>query len=83
MSLRSLAPRKLSLLLALAAAAWGPHAAAQDYFAGKALELLVGSDPAGGYDTYGRTLARHMPKYIPGSPVIAVKNLPGAGSALV
>jgi tripartite-type tricarboxylate transporter receptor subunit TctC len=35
----------------------------------------------GGYDIYSRTIAKHLPKYIPGKPVIVVKNLPGAGSA--
>lgn len=46
----------------------------------KSLEFIVGSDAAGGYDTYARILARHLPKYLPGAPAIAVKNQPGAGS---
>ena len=54
---------------------------AQDHFAGKTIDFLVGSDPAGGYDTYARIIARHIPRYIPGNPAIAVKNQPGAGSA--
>lgn len=66
--------------LALAALCSLP-AAAQDMFAGKTIDLIVGSGPAGGYDTYARVLARHMPRHIPGAPAIAVKNQPGAGSA--
>ncbi len=57
-----------------------PASAQSDYFAGKTLTLLVGSDAAGGYDTYGRITARHMVKHIPGQPNIVVRNQPGAGS---
>ncbi len=66
--------------LALAGLCLTP-AASQEYFSGKTIEFLVGSDPAGGYDTYARILARHIPRYIPGAPIIAVRNQPGAGSA--
>jgi tripartite-type tricarboxylate transporter receptor subunit TctC len=71
---------RFALGFALLAASALP-ATGQDYFAGKSIEFLVGSDPAGGYDTYARVLSRHIPKYIPGNPAITVKNQPGAGSA--
>ena len=56
-------------------------ASAADYFAGKTIEWTVGADVGGGYDIYSRSIAKHLPKYIPGNPTIVVKNLPGAGSA--
>jgi tripartite-type tricarboxylate transporter receptor subunit TctC len=56
------------------------QAFAADFYAGKTIELSVGSDAGGGYDIYARTLARHMGRYIPGHPTIIVKNMPGAGS---
>lgn len=56
-------------------------AAAQDFFKGKRVTLFVGYAPGGGYDTYARALARHLPAHIPGRPTILVKNQPGAGSA--
>jgi tripartite-type tricarboxylate transporter receptor subunit TctC len=56
------------------------HASAADYYAGKTIDMLIGSGPAGGYDIYGRALARHIPRHIPGKPHIVVKNMPGAGS---
>jgi tripartite-type tricarboxylate transporter receptor subunit TctC len=69
--------------LALAA---GP-ASAQDsaqaierFYRGKSIELIIGSDVGGGYDTYSRVLARHYGKHVPGNPNIVPKNLPGAGS---
>jgi tripartite-type tricarboxylate transporter receptor subunit TctC len=64
-------------LLALAAS----PAAAQDSFAGKTVELIVGAPPGGGYDIYARLVARHLGRNIPGNPAIVVKNMPGAGSA--
>ena len=36
-------------------------------FAGKKISVSIGFSPVGiGYDTYGRVLARYMPKYLPG-----------------
>ncbi len=63
--------------LALLDAASG--AAAIDFYAGRQLDLIVGSGPGGGYDTYARLLARHLPRYLPGNPAIVVQNMPGAG----
>lgn len=69
----------LALLIA-AVFAPGPLRAA-DFYAGKTIELIIGTGPGGGYDTYARALARHMPRHIPGNPTIIAKNMPGAGSA--
>ena len=41
--------------------------------------MIVRSGAGGGYDYYGRLIARHMVKYIPGKPKMIVVNLPGAG----
>jgi tripartite-type tricarboxylate transporter receptor subunit TctC len=41
---------------------------------------MVGFPAGGGFDTYSRIIARHMSKYIPGSPTIVVDNVTGAGS---
>ena len=51
---------------------------AQDFYKGKQITMLIGTAAGGGYDTYARTLARHMSKHIPGNPVIVPKNMPGA-----
>lgn len=52
---------------------------AADFYAGKSIKLTVGSDAGGGYDTYTRLLARHIGRYLPGSPTVVVHNMPGAG----
>ncbi|MCC6886963.1 MAG: hypothetical protein IT536_00280 [Hyphomicrobiales bacterium] len=56
-------------------------AAAQDIFAGKSIDLLIGAPPGGGYDIYGRAVARHIGRHIPGNPSVVAKNMPGAGGA--
>jgi tripartite-type tricarboxylate transporter receptor subunit TctC len=56
-------------------------ALAADFYAGKTIDILVGSSPLGSYDTYARVIARHLGRHIPGNPTIAVKNMPGASSA--
>lgn len=70
--------------LALAAlTSWGTPSFAQpadDAFKGKTITLVVGYGPGGGYDRYGRLLAKYMPAHIPGEPTIVVRNQPGAGS---
>jgi len=52
------------------------------FYAGKSITMVVGSDVGGGYDLTARTVARHLSRHIPGSPTIVVQNRPGAGSIL-
>src|ERR1700739_510576 len=52
---------------------------AASFFKGKTLRILVGSGVGSGYDITARTLARHLPDYIPGHPLVIVQNQPGAG----
>ncbi len=59
----------------------GQPAQAEDFYAGKQIDFQIGGNPGGGYDTYARTVSRHLAKYIPGKPSIINKNVPGAGSA--
>jgi tripartite-type tricarboxylate transporter receptor subunit TctC len=55
-------------------------AGAQDYYAGKTVEMIVGGGAGGGYDIYARVVSRHLSRFIPGNPTIVVKNMPGASS---
>ncbi len=66
----------LSLSFLLAAS----PARAAEFFKGKVIRIIVGFSPGGGFDTHARTLARHLPKYIPGNPTVIVDNMGGAGS---
>jgi len=53
--------------------------AQEGFYKGKTVRIIVGASAGGGYDTYSRTIARHMGKHIPGNPAIVVDNMPGAG----
>src|SRR5262245_49614591 len=73
--------RSFAFAATLTALAVAP-AAAQNFYAGKSIDLLIGAPPGGGYDIYGRVVARHIGRHIPGNPAIVPKNMPGAGSAV-
>jgi tripartite-type tricarboxylate transporter receptor subunit TctC len=65
--------------LSLAAVLVAPASAADStMFSGKTITYIVSTGPGGGYDTYGRLIARFLQKHLPGSRVI-VLNKPGAG----
>ena len=49
------------------------------YYKGKTIRMIVAFSAGGGYDTYSRTIARHLGKYIPGNPTVVVDNMTGAG----
>lgn len=51
-----------------------------DFYKGKTITIVVGSDVGGGYDLTARTLAHHLARHIPGQPSIIVQNKPGASS---
>jgi tripartite-type tricarboxylate transporter receptor subunit TctC len=68
------------ILLALIAVSLVTPAAAQDFYRGKTVTILAGFSPGGGFDLNARVLARHIGRHIPGSPIVVVQNMPGAGS---
>lgn len=51
-----------------------------DFYTGKRLIILVGSEAGSGYDTYARVLGHSMVNHLPGNPEVIVQNKPGAGS---
>jgi tripartite-type tricarboxylate transporter receptor subunit TctC len=79
---------KVSWIRGLAAgmvlAVAGTQALAQDaiasFYKGRTVTIVVGSSPGGGYDLYGRLIARFMGRHIPGNPQVLVQNMPGAAS---
>jgi tripartite-type tricarboxylate transporter receptor subunit TctC len=66
-----------ALVLAAASARADPVA---EFYKGQQVKLIVGYSTGGGYDVYGRLLARHLSRHIPGNPTVIVQNMPGAGS---
>jgi tripartite-type tricarboxylate transporter receptor subunit TctC len=50
------------------------------FYAGRNVDLYIGSTAGGGYDSYARLVARHLGAHIPGHPTVVPINMPGAGS---
>jgi len=57
------------------------RASAADYYAGKTVTILVGTDETGGYSIYSRVIASYLGRYLPGTPAVIVRNMPGAGGS--
>lgn len=55
---------------------------AAPYFEGKAIKIVVGFGPGGGYDRTARILAKYLPNYIPGRPTVLVENMAGASGII-
>lgn len=72
--------RHLGYPLALAAllGAAGAAQAQENFFAGKKVTITIASTAGGGQDAYGRLVARHLGRHIPGNPAIVPVNMPGA-----
>ena len=67
-----------SVLVATAAAAQPT----EPFFARKTITVTIGYTAGGSYDLYGRTIAEHLGRHIPGRPNIVVEHMPGAGGVV-
>jgi tripartite-type tricarboxylate transporter receptor subunit TctC len=71
-----LAGAALLLATSLAARAAEPDTS----FKGQTVHLYVGFAPGGTYDYFGRLVARHIGRHLPGNPTVIAEQMPGAGS---
>ena len=46
-------------------------------FKGKTVSMIIGFPPGGGTDASGRLIANYLGKYLPGSPTVVSRNMPG------
>ena len=53
-----------------------------DFYKGKQIRMVVGTEAGQDYDTWARLIARHMRQYVPGNPTFVIENMPGAGSLI-
>jgi tripartite-type tricarboxylate transporter receptor subunit TctC len=70
----------IGVLTSLAITAATPAPAQAPNLAGKNVTMLIGFGPGGGYDLWGRVVARHIGKHLPGTPNVVPQNMPGGGS---
>jgi tripartite-type tricarboxylate transporter receptor subunit TctC len=73
--------RRLSLIAAFVAVTAVPASAqgVADFYKGRTLSIVMGTGPGGSFDLYGRTIAEHWSRHIPGNPTVIVEYMPGAG----
>ncbi|HTI85211.1 MAG TPA: hypothetical protein VL966_01270 [Alphaproteobacteria bacterium] len=57
--------------------AWLPAARSADVTFTKPVQVLLGTTAGGGTDLEARLVGQHIAKYLPGSPQIVYRNLPG------
>jgi tripartite-type tricarboxylate transporter receptor subunit TctC len=77
---KPIAAAKIAALGAGLVLAMSQSGSAQSDLGGKTIKLYIGTGPGGGYDTYGRLVARHIGRRIPGNPMVLPQNMPGASS---
>jgi tripartite-type tricarboxylate transporter receptor subunit TctC len=53
---------------------------AEPFYARKTVTISIGYTAGGSYDLYGRLVARHLGRHVPGNPAVVAQNMPGAGS---
>jgi tripartite-type tricarboxylate transporter receptor subunit TctC len=75
--------RVAAFALALFAFGRTPLWAAEEFYRGKQLHMMIGSDAGSGFDIYARLLARHLADHIPGRPAIVPENLSAAGGVVM
>jgi tripartite-type tricarboxylate transporter receptor subunit TctC len=76
--MRGLAGLWLGALL-LAATCAEAADTSSDFYRGRQITIIVGTDAGGSYDVAARLVSRYLGKYVPGHPAIIVQNMPGAG----
>jgi tripartite-type tricarboxylate transporter receptor subunit TctC len=57
-------------------------APAQSFYEGKTITIVTSTGVGGTYDVTARLISRHMPRFIPGKPLMKVQNMPGGGNVL-
>ena len=67
-------------LLSCCAAVESTAQPADEPFRGKSINLIIGAGTGGGIDLYGRLVALHIGKHLPGKPKVVAQNMPAAGS---
>lgn len=78
--------RVVSIGMACVLALGAVSARAQDgvpaFYRGKTVQLVIPSTVGGGYDLYGRLVARHLGRFIPGNPTVTPANMAGAAGVV-
>ncbi len=74
----AIAGSAIALALAFGASSIPAASAADPYYAGKTVSVIMGLGPSSGGATVGRLLSKHLAQHIAGNPKLVVKHMPGA-----
>ena len=69
-------------LAALAVALAGPADAADDFYAGKTLRVVVHAAKGSNIDLYAQAVAKFIGRHLPGKPEVATETMEGAGGRI-
>lgn len=67
------------LLASVLGTVMGVSGAGAQTLADRTVTMIIASGAGGGFDLWGRMVARHIGKYLPGRPNVVPQNMPGAG----
>jgi tripartite-type tricarboxylate transporter receptor subunit TctC len=56
--------------------------ASGDFYAGKTIKIVIGTNVGGEFGVYGQLIGRQLGRFIPGHPTLVVQTMPGAGGML-
>jgi tripartite-type tricarboxylate transporter receptor subunit TctC len=68
-----------SVVAAVMTAAPARAESVAEFYKDKTLRIVIGTSMGGSYGVYGQLVARHLGKFLPGSPTVIVQSMPGAG----
>ncbi len=72
----------LAAFLALTAAPARAQDAVASFYKGRQVTVVIPSSAGGGYDLYGRLVARHIGRHLPGAPNVVASNMAGAAGVV-
>jgi tripartite-type tricarboxylate transporter receptor subunit TctC len=79
-------PPRAAVLTCAFGIVWGCASAqadaVEDFYRGKTVTLVASGGAGGPIDLAARQVAKYLPRYIPGNPVVVVRNMPGGGHVL-
>lgn len=64
---------------ALVVAASAHAQSVESFYKGNTVTVLIAGTPGGGFDSYSRLMAQHLPRFLPGKPNMVAQNMAGAG----
>jgi len=78
---RNLTVRFGLFFLTASLACFSAHAA-DDFYTGKTIQMIVSSGPGVATDTAARLVGRYLGKHVPGNPTVIARNMPGGGGLI-